>query len=61
MVEVDSTLLQGKSQPLACWRERSAHCHISSVLGFCSFCSQVKLYWQKECEVKTALFILLLS
>lgn len=30
-------------------------------LGFCPFCSMVRLYWQEQREVKTVLFILLLS
>lgn len=58
---VTVALLQGKSQPLKCWRENVTLHRISSVLGFCPFCSVVRLYWQEEREVKTVLFILLLS
>lgn len=52
---------RGRANLLECWRENIALHHISSVLGFCPFCSMVRLYWQEELEVKTVLFILLLS
>lgn len=59
MVDVHSST-SAREEPAPLMLE-GEECTLSYVLGFCSSCSLVKLYWQKECKVKAALFILLLS